>query len=156
MKAFRFPLQRVLQWRAMQCQLEDAVTARLTGQRDAIANAISNIVAQRMSAANAILDQPIIAAVEIQTVAAYQTTTDQQIVQLKSKARELDREIAAQLRKSAEARRKKKLLETLREDRLEEWTTLRNAEDEAAAADSWLSRFAAERYTTTNAPEPNR
>jgi len=63
-------------------------------------------------------------------------------------------EAEAQLLRTAEARRKRKLLEILREKRLTEWTVLRDKEDEQAAADSWLSRYAAERYTTENVPPP--
>ena len=151
MKAFRFPLNRVLHWRATQCELEEAALSRLTSRRVSLANAIEQIATSRKEAATEISTQTEVSSALFQTIPAFHVRIDQQKALLQLKAKELEREIEAQLRRTAEARRKKKLLETLRESRLSDWTALRNAEDEAAAADAWLARYASERYTTTNA-----
>lgn len=154
MKAFRFPLERVLHWRATQCDLEEAAMFRLTSQRGQLADAIARIATNRQQASESISSQNEVQSAEFQTVAAFNVSMDQQKVKLQARARELEIEIEKQLLRTADARRKKKMLETLRESRLAHWTTQQSAENEAAAADSWLARYAAERYTTTNAPEP--
>ncbi len=152
MKAFRFPLDRVLHWRTTQCELEEAALTRLTSQRGKLSSAVAQIAAQRTEASDAISRNPEIESGEFQTVHAFHISLDQQKSRLQARARELERQIETQVRQTAEARRKKKLLEKLRESRLTQWTSLRNAEDETAAADSWLARYVSERYTTTNAP----
>ena len=155
MKAFRFPLDRVLRWRTTQCEMEEAAMSRLTSQRAQLANAIEQIAIGRKQASEAISSQNEVPAAEFQTIAAFQVSMDVQKTRLVQRSRELEQQIANQTIKTAEARRKKKLLEILREGRLTQWTALRNAEDEAAATDSWLTRYVAERYTTENATPPN-
>ena len=155
MKAFRFPLDRVLRWRATQCELEEAAMSRLTSQRTQLASAIEKIADGRRKASESISSQNEVQAAEFQTIAAFQVSMDVQKARFVQRSRELEKQIANQVVRTAEARRKKKLLEILREGRLTEWTAQRNAEDEEAAADSWLARYAAERYTTENAPAPH-
>ena len=156
MKAFRFPLERVLHWRGMQCELEEAAGTKLITQRAALAQELIAIATARKNAADSILRSTEIFSAEFQTLATYNNWTDQQKARIGQKAGQLDQEIAAQALRTAEARRKKKLLEKLREGRLRKWTALRDAEDEQAAADSWLSRYAAERYTTEHVSPQSR
>lgn len=156
MKAFRFPLERVLQWRRMQCELEEAANSRLVAQRAQLAQSLSDLTALRKGAADSILAETTVASADFQTLANFHVWTDHQRVRLQARAQQLQQEAQAQMLGTAEARRKKKLLETLRESRLVKWTALRDAEDEQAGADSWLSRFAAERYTTEHAAPPSR
>ena len=151
MKAFRFPLDRVLQWRATQCDLEETATARLISQREQLQSQLEQIGRYRQEASEVILAEREVDSVTFQTVANFH----RRIAQLKSRteanAKSLEAEIAAQMIRTADARRKKRLLETLRGKKLQNWTALQNAENEQAAADSWLTKFAAERYTTSNA-----
>ena len=151
MKAFRFPLERVLQWRGMQCELEEATSTRLGIQRAALEQELVDLASARKNAAESIFRSPEILSAEFQTLATYNNWTEQQKARINQKVRQLDQQIAEQALRTAEARRKKKLLEKLREGRLQKWTVLRDSEDEQAAADSWLSRYAAERYTTDHA-----
>ena len=156
MKAFRFRLDRVLHWRAIQCELQEAALLRLTEQRVSLVDAIQQLGVTRKEASEAISSQLEIPSSIFQTVPAFHVRIDQEKAQLQLRGREVERALETQLRQTAEARRKQKLLEMLRESRLSHWTALRNAEDEAAAADAWLARYASERYTTTNASTPNR
>jgi len=155
-KAFRFPLDRVLHWRTLQCELEEATGMRLAVQRQQLANQLEQITALRKSAADSITQQATVESSEFQTLASFNVWAEQRKAQIRGRAEKLKQEADAQLIRTAEARRKKKLLEILRETRLTTWTALRDKEDEQAAADSWLSRYAAERYTTENAFPPSR
>ncbi len=156
MKAFRFPLERVLHWRKMQCELEEAATGRLAAQQAELAQKLNDVTALRKGAADSILAETTVASADFQTLASFNLWADQQRVRLQARAQQLQQEAQAQMLRTAEARRKKKLLETLRKSRLVKWTALRDAEDEQAAADSWLSRFVTERYTTEHAAPPSR
>lgn len=156
MKAFRFPLDRVLHWRTVQCELEEAAGLRLAAQRSQLAEQVEQISALRKNAASFITDQATVEATEFQTLASFNVWAEQRKAEIRRRAAKLKQEADAQFVRTAEARRKKKLLETLRESRLTTWTALRDKEDEQAAADSWLSRYAAERYTTENASPPSR
>ncbi len=154
MKAFRFPLDRVLHWRTLQCELEEAAGTRLAAQRAQVAEQLSNISVLRKEAADSVTQQTMVDACDFQTLANFNVWAEQQKIKIRERAEKLRLEAEAQLVRTAEARRKRKLLEILREKRLTEWTALRDKDDEQAAADSWLSRFAAERYTTENVPPP--
>ena len=154
MKSFRFPLERVLHWRGLQCELEEAAGSRLASQRARLAEDLTKITALRKEAADSVTQQAMVDACDFQTLASFNVWADQQKGKIRERGEKLRIEAEAQLLRTAEARRKRKLLEILREKRLTEWTVLRDKEDEQAAADSWLSRYAAERYTTENVPPP--
>lgn len=156
MKVFRFPLDRVLHWRTLQCELEEAAGARLAGKRAQLANQLEEVTGLRKSAAAFITRQSTVESADFQTLASFNGWAEQQKANIRVQAEKLRLEAAAQLLRTAEARRKKKLLEILREARLAKWTALSDKEDEQAAADAWLSRYAAERYTTENAFPPSR
>ena len=156
MKVFRFPLDRVLHWRTLQCELEEAAGARLAGKRVQLANQLEEVTGLRKSAAAFITRQSTVESADFQTLASFNGWAEQQKANIRVQAEKLRLEAAAQLLRTAEARRKKKLLEILREARLAKWTALSDKEDEQAAADAWLSRYAAERYTTENAFPPSR
>ncbi len=156
MKAFRFPLDRVLHWRKLQAELEEAATRRIAAQQAQIAKHLEEITSLRKRTADSLLAESPIRLENFQTLASFNTWADQQKLRVQAHARQLQQEAEAQLLRTAEARRKTKLLEKLRASRVTKWTALRNAEDEQAAADSWLSRFAAERYTTHNDLPPSR
>lgn len=156
MKVFRFPLDRVLHWRTLQCELEEAAGARLAGKRAQLANQLEEVTGLRKSAADFITRQSTVESADFQTLASFNGWAEQQKANIRVQAEKLRLEAAAQLLRTAEARRKKKLLEILREARLAKWTALSDKEDEQAAADAWLSRYAAERYTTENAFPPSR
>ncbi len=156
MKAFRFPLDRVLQWRTSQCELEEAALGRLLSQRSQLLEALEQISGLRKRAADALVSEREIESATFHTIGNFNARTDQQKAMIRTRAQVLEREIEQQQRKTAEARRKKKLLETLRASRHNQWTVQLDAENEQVAADSWLARFSAERYTTTNAFPPSR
>ncbi len=154
MKTFRFPLDRVLHWRTLQCELEEAAGTHLAAQRAQLAEDLTKITTLRKDASDSVTQQTTVNASDFQTLASFNVWAEQQKAKIRARAEKLRLEAEAQLLRTAEARRKKKLLEILRENRLTEWTALRDKEDEQAAADSWLSRYAAERYTTENVSPP--
>jgi hypothetical protein len=78
---------------------------------------------------------------ELQTLSAFQARVARQSAALVEGRQVLDRETAAQLAKNIEAQRRVKLLERLREQRLREWTSAMDAEQESFAAEAWLGRW---------------
>ncbi len=137
MKAFRFPLDSALRWRRSQCDLERAAVQRLLQQRAQLAEAHAQSVAERTRSSEAILLQPS----EFETLSGFHARVDRAKAVLHSRQNELEPRIAAQVRRAMEAQRKVKLMERLKQRRVDQWTQSRNAEDEAFATEAWLSRM---------------
>jgi len=136
MKAFRFPLESALRWRRSQCDLELAAAQRLLMQRAQLAEAYAQAGAERTRSSEAILAQPS----EFETIAVFHGRIERGKALLHSRQIDLEPKIAAQLQRTVEAQRKVKLMERLRETRLAQWNKQRDVEDEAFAAEAWLSR----------------
>lgn len=141
MKAFRFPLERVLHWRKTQLELERAVMERLTQRRVELEAALKLNAANRVDAERSIAHAGGVTSSDIQTLSAYQARATREKAALLERAQTLQRETAAQMAKTMETQRRVKLLERLRGKRLDEWTSTMDAEQERFAAEAWLGRW---------------
>lgn len=141
MKAFRFPLERVLQWRRTQLELERAAMQHLVQRKLELDSAVQAIAASRTVAELAIAHASSLDSRELQTLSAYQNRTTREKRSLLERRPQLDREVATQLVKITEAQRRVKLLERLREQRLQEWTGEMAKEQEQFATEAWLGQW---------------
>ena len=141
MKIFRFPLERVLHWRTTQLELERAAMQRLVQRKLELEHAFQAIASNRNAEEFAIAHASSIDSRELQTLSAYQSRTVREKTNLLNLGAQLERETAAQLGKITEAQRRVKLLERLREQRLQEWTGELAKEQEQFAAEAWLGQW---------------
>jgi hypothetical protein len=140
-KAFQFPLERVLHWRRTQLELERAAMERLVQRRMELQEAVRALAARRMEADVSIAHAEGFPGRDVQTFSAYQARARREKAALMERGQILDRETAAQLAIAMEAQRRVKLLERLRGQRLREWTSATDAEQERFAAEAWLGRW---------------
>jgi len=145
MTAFRFPLEKVLDWRRTELEL---ARARFEQQTAAVVALDRERAALETSAVQAEMTVRHWAAVtggDLAALAAFRRHVrlrEDKIGTARAQAqRELDTRGSAML----EARRRVRLLERLKDRRLAEWRRAFDRELEQLASDSYLAKFAADR-----------
>jgi len=140
MNAFHFPLQRVLDWRRTQLELEEARFKQQLAAMAALDRERAGWEAAAIKAEIQVRDWNPLAGGDLAALGSFR-------VNVRDREKEIDVRRAA-CRKSLdeqqiamlEARRRCRLLERLRERRLREWQSAGDRELEQMAAESFLAR----------------
>ena len=145
MTDFRFPLQKVLDWRRTQLELAEAGFQQQLAALAAVDRAYAEIEASGIRAEVEVRRWDPLAGRDLAALGRFRLLVQSREKQISLQRAECQRELA--LRKSAmlEARRRCRLLERLKERRLAEWTSARDRELEALASESYLARWARRR-----------
>jgi hypothetical protein len=141
MQRFQFRLERVLQWRRKKCQMEESRLAICHGLIHATEGQIEHLRAERMSIDRELLERSTIPAADFLNLSHYRLRASQDAVEL---ANELQRRILSASEQRARVQRAQqgvKLLEKMRERRLDEHTALEGRELEQVAAEAYLARW---------------
>jgi hypothetical protein len=141
MKAFHFPLERVLSLRRTQLELEDARFRQSAAALAAIDRARAELGAAAVAADLEVRSAASIAGADLAALDEFHRHVRSQEQMLAGRRAERARELAAQQAAMLEARRRYRLLERLRERRLAEWKTENDRELEQVAAESYLARW---------------
>ena len=141
MKSFQFPLEKALELRRKQLEAEEALYKREMAGLGAIDRRRAEIEAAGIRAEIQVREWSPIAAGDLSALGAYRLKVKADEADLARKRLDAERKLAEQKKVMLEARRRSKLLERLRERRLEEWTAARAKELEEIAADSFLARW---------------
>lgn len=140
MNAFQFPLQKVLDWRRTQLELEEARFKQQLAAMAALDRERAGWEAAAIKAEIQVRDWNPLAGGDLAALGSFR-------VNVRDREKEIDVRRAA-CRKSLdeqqiamlEARRRCRLLERLRERRLREWQSAGDRELEQMAAESFLAR----------------
>jgi flagellar export protein FliJ len=131
MKAFRFRLDRVLDWRRTEMDLQQsrlkqihATMSRLDQEREAMESA-------QAEAARALLARPAVDGTDLHALSMYRAAVRLHTARLARKRREHESELAVQQQKLLEARRRLRLLENLKDRRRVEWNYEANRQEAA-------------------------
>lgn len=159
MRAFQFPLDRVLvfrkrQWEAEAAALESLLAnrVRLNAHRQQVADSVENAAAR---IANSLQ-------VDASTLAEFQlarSSSQAAIRQIDGVLAQLRDKIVAQQRACMNAKRNCELLIRLREKRYGEWLLEANREEESIATETYLAKFSQRRLAVSSrnsAPEQMR
>ena len=147
MKKFRFPLERVLDWRASQVQLEEARLAGLLFKRQAIEARRAEALGEGAAAAAAARRNGVTGA-ELATMPAFQNALAARLGRLAAEQRECDEKLTAQRAALTEARRQEKLLENLKRRRRQAWEHGAARAAETEAGDLYLAGMIRRRIGT--------
>jgi flagellar export protein FliJ len=121
MKAFRFRLDRVLDWRRTELDMEETRLKQLQAARAALARELEELKAAHENARRTLLTQPRVDGADLQILSGYNTAAKLACARLDERRRAADRAAAVQQQKLLEARRRLRLLESLKDRRLAEW-----------------------------------
>lgn len=141
MKAFRFSLDRVLEWRASQLLVEEAELRKLTEHAASLELTAASLEQSRVAAEEKVRNSTHLDGWDLKALGAYRRQIDKQRESLQARLKEALKKVVVQREKLLVARREHRLVEKLRERRLVEWTAESNREIEQNAADSYLAKF---------------
>jgi len=139
MQRFQFRLERVLEWRRKKCQMEESRLAVCLDLVHATQRQIERLRAERASIDQELLDRPAIPAADFLNLGHYRLRADQEATEL---AKELEQRVLSASEQRAcvlKAQRAVKLLEKMRERRIEEYAILAGRELEQVAGEAYLA-----------------
>jgi flagellar export protein FliJ len=141
MKSFKFPLQRVLEWRALQLRAEEEKLAGLQQQVTTLQRQDTELAGARNNAQAGVLGGSSIAGSDLQTLAAFQLRLQKQQEMVQQMLRKCEILVADQRQRLMKARTNHRVLEKLKERRLRTWVYLNDQELEETAAEAYLSKW---------------
>jgi flagellar export protein FliJ len=138
---FHFRLQRVMEWREKQLELEEARLKQRTAEVSDIDRTKAAVEAEVVEVETRLRKGGAVFGQDLAALSGYRRHVQLRIVDLaKERAQAVER-LAAQEAAMLEARRRCRLLERLKERRLAEWESARDKELEEVASESYLSRW---------------
>jgi hypothetical protein len=145
MKSFRFRLERALDWRRMQFELEEAAYKRELASLNELERAGATLSSEAALVEARIREAQDVSGEDLIAFGSYRLGLTARKEDLEKKREEASRRSAERQRSMVAARRRCRLLEKLKEKRLEEWTQGERRELEELAADSYLARYCRDR-----------
>jgi hypothetical protein len=141
MKAFHFPLEKVLDWRRAQLELEEARYKQHAAALAALDRRRAEVEASGVRAEIEVRGWNPIAAGDLTALGNFRLYVKSQESEIARRRFEAAQKLAEQQKLMLEARRRCRLLERLKDRRLTEWTAERDHEVEQIAAESYLARW---------------
>jgi hypothetical protein len=141
MKNFRFRLERVLEWRRTQLELEQARLQHQMKELLELDSARANIEAAGISAEIEVRGWHPLTGSDLTALAAFRRHVIGKEKQIDGRREEARRRLDVRKAAMIEARRRSELLERLKQRRLAEWQAAAARELEELAAQSYLARF---------------
>lgn len=141
MTAFRFRLEKVLQWRRKQLELEEAKYQQRVREVAELQAERSRIAAAGTGAETQVRAWSPLTGSDLAALANYRKYVAAQEQQIAVRCGEARQRAEAQQKAMFEVRRRCQLLERLKERRMAEWQSAADAELEQLAAESHLARL---------------
>lgn len=140
MKSFAFRLERVLEWRQAQLDIEQSALSRLAAEFARWEAVLANLGTARAKAEGSVLSGPV-NGMDLRALASYQEHIERQRKIAVDRRRDCQTRLEQQRARLLDARRKHRLLEKLRQVRRAEWETAVDREFEALAAETYLAQW---------------
>ncbi len=144
MKTFRFPLQRVLEWRALQQRVEEEKLAGLQQQLASLLQLGEQLASARNRSESHLFASGAAAGSDLQSWALYQARLAKQQELLKTQLLQCEKLILEQRQRLLKARTDHRVLEKLKERRWRQWVYLNDREVEDTAAEVYLAKWGRE------------
>jgi hypothetical protein len=140
-KRFEFPLERALEWRRTQVQLEQIKLQKLQGELVELASREATIRGELEQAELSIRGSQSSQGVELRALESFRKASAAQLAAVHKSRSELREKLRAQRERIRDKERDVKLLEKLREDRLDAWRIGRDREIDQQAEEAFLARW---------------
>jgi hypothetical protein len=141
MNAFRFRLDRVLEWRRTQLELEENNFRRETAALAALDRVRAELEAAGVKAEVQVRQSRTITGRELAALGEFRLLVRSREADIARQRAERVKSLAAQRAVLLEAQRRCRLLERLKERRLEEWRLAGNKETEDLASETYLAQW---------------
>ncbi len=140
MKAFSFRLERVLEWRQAQLDVEQSALGRLAAEFARWEAVLASLGNARAKAEGLVQSGPV-TGTDLGALASYQEHIERQRKITLDRRRDCAARLEKQRARLLQARREHRLLEKLRQVRRAEWETAVDREFEALAAETYLAQW---------------
>lgn len=141
MKSFRFPLERVREWRAGQVEIEENHLRRLMVERSELIARRDWITEDCRGREVALVRASSVDGAALGALESYRRWAKVQTAMLTSQISEVDTRVAAQRARLAEAQRNCKLLEKLKDRAHRQWQKAADAKLETLAGEAFLAKW---------------
>lgn len=142
MKKFAFPLERVMDWRQTQVRIEGVKLERLHAELRGIEASLEEMRYNREQSAKAILSAASVLGAELINLDAFRKASNVELEKLTKAEAESRKRIAAQIEVLSRKRRDLRLLENLRQRKLEVWRADLDREIDNEATELYLASIA--------------
>lgn len=139
MKRFEFRLDTVLRLRELQLERARAKLQQLVGEQQRLESDLEAIQRERQQAKSFVYEQGNLENAELRTMSAFLLGMDARAGVVRGRLEETARSVELQRKVAIAAERKVRLLERLRERKLEVWKQETNREIERVAQEAWLA-----------------
>ncbi len=147
MKKFRFPLERLLNYRRSRLAAEQARLDRLLAELTGIERARSSLEREERMVSESIRRLPVLSSDQLAAVAAFRRFAAAEAQRLAAEAAAAASRVAAQRESVLSARREVEVLEKLRERRMRDWRREMDQEMERQTAELVVARWAMSQKT---------
>lgn len=144
MKPFRFNLDRVLEFQAAQLRAEEVKLQILNEEAATLRRTSESLDQSRASEEDKVRNATVLNGSDLQSLELYRRQIQIQKQRLRDRLADVAKRLEAQREQLLKVRRKHRLLEKLKERRLQEWTIESSKELEQIASESHLARFVRE------------
>jgi hypothetical protein len=141
MQRFQFPLQRILDWRRTQLEIEEGKFRQRGEALAAVDRARAELEAQVVHTEREVRRWDSVGGADLRALDEYRKYVRAEEARLAADRAERARAVAAQQAAMLEARRRFRLLERLKDRRLAEWKTACDRELDEIAAESYLAQW---------------
>jgi flagellar export protein FliJ len=142
---FQFSLDKVLRWRSVELTGEEAKLKALVQEQLHLQKLLAEVSAERSKLISSLGTMPDLRGDDLRTLTACGLRLRRNAETLAQHLLRCGRDLAKQRKKYSEAKRRVRLLEELRDRRLEEWKYEESAQLEELASESFLANWNRER-----------
>lgn len=142
MKKFRFPLERLLNYRRSRLAAEQARLEHLLAEMVGFEQQRAALEREERLVSESLRTLPVLSSDQLTAVAAFRRFAAEEAVRLAAEAAAAASRVAAQRESVLSARREVEVLEKLRERRLHEWRRELDQEMERRTAELVIARWA--------------
>lgn len=141
MKKFEFPLTRVMEFRRSQTRLEEIKLEALYAELRAVDTRETTLTAQRDLSEKVLRAAISVTGFDLALFDSFRRASNEEQKRLEKTRIDCGKRVAAQLQLVTTKRREVKLLEMLKEKRLETWETEMEKEIDGQAEEAYLARW---------------
>jgi flagellar export protein FliJ len=141
-KSFRFPLQRVMDWRALQMRSEEEKLGALQHRLSTLVHRENELTAAELKSSLELLRLPSIGGADLQALSAYKIRMKNERAAVQAGRKQCEQQVAEQRKRLLKARRDFRVLEKLKENKFKTWTYQSDREIENLAAEAYIAKWA--------------
>jgi hypothetical protein len=145
MAQFQFSLEKVLRWRSVELAAEEAKLKALVQEQLHLQTKLAEVSAERSKLISSLASLPNLRGDDLRTLTACGLRMRRGAEDLAQKLLRCGRELPIQRKKYGEAKRRVRLLEELKDRRLQEWKYQESVLLEELASESFLANWNRER-----------